>query len=539
MARGTRRHPHKQHHRKHHRKRHRKHHQVQPPPPGPTPTPTPSPTPPPGPPPEADPFEPGSYDATPVPTLRERHMLSRMGCGWSGAAYADLLAAGDELTWFEQQLDPESVPESELAAPLADWFPRLQDAPAQKMANFRNDVYGLWDYGEDLGNLAMLRRIFSRRSVLENMVEFWSNHLHVPCRTTPEFVQRVPYDAMIRSHALGRFDDLLVAASLHPAMLLYLDNWKSVRNAPNENQGREVLELHTVGRESYTEPMVKDSARLLSGWTVRTSDWTAYYDPTKHTTGAVDLLGFADPNTTNDPGLAERYLRFLAHHPSTAHQVASKLAVRFVSDTPSSALVDSLAQTYLDSGTDIKATLRALVSSDEFWASVDQKVRTPLDDTVATCRVLGVTVLAPAQADSFANRVMGIANSVAVYSWSRPDGPPDSAGSWATTTRILNSLRMHWGMAGGSYPRNQVQYRTPLQHLPTPYPERGLPFRLVVDHLSRTLLGRVSTSRLLQSACIGCDIEPDEVISPGHALIGWKFPRLLAVLLDSPAHLTR
>ena len=552
MARGTRRHPHKHRHHKHrHHKHHHKHHQVQPPPPAPTPSPTPTPTPTPAPTPPADPppvtdpppatdrFEPGSYDATPVPTLRERHMLSRMGCGWSPAAYADLLAAGDELAWFEQQLAPESVPESVLATRVPDWFPRLNDSPALMMSNFMNKTYGLWDYGNDLGNLAMLRRIYSRRSVLENMVEFWSNHLHVPCRTTPEFAQRVQYDATIRSHALGRFDDLLVAASLHPAMLLYLDNWKSVRNAPNENQGREVLELHTVGRENYTEPMVKDSARLLSGWTVRTSDWTAYYDPSKHTTGAVSLLGFSDANATNDPGLAERYLRYLAHHPFTARQIASKLAVRFVSDTPSPSLVDSLAQTYLDSGTDIRATLRALVSSDEFWASVDQKVRTPLDDTVATCRVLGVTVQAPSRADSFANRVMGIANTVLVYSWPRPDGPPDSARSWATTTRILNSLRMHWGLAGGSYPRNQVQYRTPLQHLPTPYPAGGLAFRLVVDHLSRTLLGRVSTSRLLQAACIGCDIAPDEVITPGHALIGWKFPRLLAVLLDSPAHLTR
>jgi hypothetical protein len=272
---------------------------------------------------------------------------------------------------------------------------------------------------------------------------------------------------------------------------------------------------------------------------VRTGDWSAYYDPTRHTTGAVDLLGFTDPNATNDPELAVRYLRFLAHHPATAHRIATKLAVRFVSDTPSVALVDSLAQTFLDSGTDIKATLRALVASDEFWASADQKVRTPIDDTVATCRVLGVTAQAPTGDSSFANTLVYTLNSVGVYQWPRPDGPPDLAQSWATTTRMLNSFRTHWGMAGGWYPNGQVAYRSPVAFLPDPVPPEGLEFRLVVDHLSRTLLGRVSTSRLLRAASVGCDIAPAERITSSHALLRYKFPRLLAVLLDSPAHLTR
>jgi uncharacterized protein (DUF1800 family) len=466
-------------------------------------------------------------------------VLSRMGAGYSSVAYADLRAAGDELAWFEQQLDPDSIPESDLVTSLSDWFPRLQDSPAQKRANDEAHVHRSYDYGRDLANVMLLRKVYSRRSVLETMVEFWSNHLHVISRTNPEFTQRTAYDAMIRGLALGTYEELLVSAALHPAMLLYLDNWKSVRNAPNENQGRELLELHTVGRESYTEPMVLQSARLLSGWTVRSTDWSAYYDPNRHTTGAVDLLGFTDPNATHDPGLAARYLRHLAHHPDTARQIATKLATRFVSDSPSAGLVDSLAQTYLDSGTDIKATLRALVDSDEFWASVDQKVRTPVDDTVATCRVLGVTAQAPVDDGSFANRLVTKLNSVWVYEWPRPDGPPDLAVSWATTTRMLNSFRMHWALAGAYYPDGEVVYRTPLELLPAPYPSEGLPFRLLVDHLSRTLLGRVSTSRLLEAACVGCKVGPLDQITSSHPVATTRFPRLLAVLLDSPAHLTR
>src|SRR6195952_1809614 len=105
----------------------------------------------------------------------------------------------------------------------------------------------------------------SERSVLETMTDFWSSHLHIPIGHDYAWVYRFDYDAAIRQHALGSFEDLLVACSLHPAMRTYLGNWQSVKNKPNENQGRELLELHTLGREAgYTEQMVKDSAKILS-----------------------------------------------------------------------------------------------------------------------------------------------------------------------------------------------------------------------------------------------------------------------------------
>ena len=110
--------------------------------------------------------------------------------------------------------------------------------------------------------------MFSTRTVFENMVDLWSNHFHVPAFIDKAWLGRQEYDTAIRTHALGRFDQLLAAVSVQSSMLLYLDNSKSVRGAPNENQGRELLELHTVGPDSgYTEDMVKDSAKILSGWT--------------------------------------------------------------------------------------------------------------------------------------------------------------------------------------------------------------------------------------------------------------------------------
>lgn len=481
-------------------------------------------------------FRVAPYDRTPVPTARQLHVMNRLGTGFSTATFAQLRRAGGEKAWFLQQLDPDSVPESKKGRAVASWFPRLQDSPSTIWQNNRSRTYEGWEYALDLSNYSLLRRVHSNRMLLESMVELWSNHLHVDANHHPGFTQRAAYDEVIRRHALGRFDDLLVAATLHPAMLLFLDNWRSTRRSPNENHGRELLELHTVGVGNYTEEMVKQAARILSGHTVRQDVWTAYFDPDRHATGAVSLLGFTAPNTTRDnPGLAADFLRFLARHPATARTVARRIAVRFVSDDPSQRLVDRLAAAYLGSGTDIRATLRALFDSDEFWASAGRKVRTPADDVVATLRVRRVKVKAPTSRESFANALSWTLQSTLVHQWPRPDGPPDRAAAWGSTSRMLNSWQMHWGVAGGWWPREQAKYPKPTAYLP----RKSIRFDRFVDHLSRQVLGRRSTSRLLEAACVACDVRPGEKVTKHHAVMSWKFPRLLAVLLDSPAHMTR
>jgi uncharacterized protein (DUF1800 family) len=484
------------------------------------------------------------YDKTAVPTARQLHVLNRLGCGYSRTAFKQLRNAGGELPWFEAQLSPETITENATADALTSWFPGLAEAPEVIWDNDRTGVKRHWEYAIDLASSSLLRRIHSRRSLFESMVEFWSNHLHVDSRSFPAFCQRASYDQVIRTHALGRFSDLLVAASLHPAMLLFLDNYKSVRGAPNENQGRELLELHTVGRDAgYTEQMVKDSAKILSGWTVvngyaasTAPAWSRTYDPTRHTTGPVTVLGFSSANASADGStLTEGYLRYLATHPATAQRIARKLAVRFVSDTPSDALVASLAKVFLDSGTDIKAVLRALVASEEFWASAGAKVRTPIDDVVATCRTLRVVPQAPTTKQSFANALVWTIDSTLPYQWPRPDGPPDTQDVWAAPTRMLNSWRMHWDLAGGWWPSQEATYLTPASYLP----QTSIRFDKFVDHLSRVLLGRGSTSVLLDAACEGTGTGVAEVVTVDHAVIRWKFYRLVGTLLDSPQHMTR
>jgi uncharacterized protein (DUF1800 family) len=320
-------------------------------------------------------------------------------------------------------------------------------------------------------------------------------------------------------------------------MLLFLDNYLSVKNNPNENHGRELLELHTVGRDAgYTEQMVKDSAKILSGWTVEWNTFVGSYATTKHTTGPVKVLGFEAANASADgQELTRDYLRYLARHPATAKRICRKLAVRFVSDNPSQALVDSLASTYLSSGTSITAVLKALVRSDEFWASAGQKVRTPVDDLVHTYRVLGCRVGAPVDLDSGAHVISWQLASTLVAQWPTPAGPPDRAQDWASPSRMLNAFDMHWSVAGAWWPTRQVTHRKPVTWLP----QASLRFDRFVDHLSRRILGRRSTVRLLQACVEGTGVQPGETITKDHAIVRWMMPRLLGVLLDSPAHMTR
>ena len=485
-------------------------------------------------------YTPRAYTATTVPSAYELHVMKRLGCGFSRATLGAVRRAGGIDQWLEQQLDPSSVAQPAIMAEVDAWFPDLRRTPAQKAATNKSGSKYAWQYGLDLMNWNVMRRIYSFRTVQETMVDFWSNHLHISTSDDKVFTHHYAYNQMIREKALGTFEDLLVSAALHPAMLVYLDNFRSVRNAANENQGRELLELHTVGTGTgYTEDMVKDSAKLLSGWSVNWGgDYEPVYDTGAHTTGPVRVLDFTHANGSADGREATlAYLRYLAHHPATARNVAQRLAVRFVGDTPSQGLVDQLTQVFLDSGTDIKATLRALVAHPEFRASAGAKMSTPVDDFVATSRVLGVRARRPAHgaSSSFATAANYAHGGLRLFSWPRPDGAPETNSEWTSGVRMLRSYRFHWQLAGGYYPRYDVSF------VPARYrvPRTRISFDLYFDHLSRYLLGRPSTARSLQAACVATGLTPRTVVTRTHAVAGWMFPHLTSVLLDSPEHMTR
>jgi uncharacterized protein (DUF1800 family) len=230
-------------------------------------------------------------------------------------------------------------------------------------------VYQGWEVSTDFQRWTMMRRIFSQRQLLEVMTDFWSNLLHVAAPHDKAWPWRLRYDTTIRVHALGRFEDLLHAAITHPAMGCYLDNASSTRDALNENLGRELLELHTVGLDGgYTEDDVRSSAMMLTGYRVDVrGSYRAAYAPVDHHRGLLRIMDFADLNADADGRAAtRRYLRHLARHPATARRIAHRLCVQFVSDEPSAALVTTVAAAFTAAGTAIVPTLRALIATPEF-----------------------------------------------------------------------------------------------------------------------------------------------------------------------------
>lgn len=483
-------------------------------------------------------YTPRAWTRTAILNTRQHHLVGRFSYGVTPSLAKQVKKKGGATKWFEWQLKPSKIDDPAYRATKA-WWPDLARSPENLWKRHSDGVRGGWLVMDDYQRWVIARRIRSKRQVLEVMTQFWENHLFVPTNGEQWFVHRVSYGETIRKHALGRFDQLLEAAITHPSMLIYLDNVSSTAKRPNENLARELLELHTVGHGKFTEADVKDAARVLTGWTAdQWRTWTARYDQSKHATGPVKVKSFSHTNASADGRAVTRaMLKHLAHHPDTARRIARRLAVKFVGDNPSAALVDKLARVYLKNDTAIKPVLRTLVRTDAFRASVGDKVRDPVEEMVAVYRVLGAKVARPTSDQSAANAVIWQTDDIGAtpFGWPRPDGTPIDNAAWSSTSRVLASLQAHWSMSGGWWPSKQVTYRTPKAWVP----RSGMRFDELVDHLSRSLLHRKSTSSLLKACCEVTGVSPATKITHTHPLVRWQMPLMIATVLDSPAFFSR
>jgi len=247
----------------------------------------------------------------------------------------------------------------------------------------------------------------------ERLVHFWSNHFAVSADKQPlPAVAGLYENEAIRPNITGSFADLLLAVERHPAMLIYLDNQRSIgprstlgkranragrdRNLGlNENLAREILELHTLGVDAgYSQADVTSFARVLTGWSVggaaengrfaEGAPGRFEFREVIHEPGSQTILGKKYKQAGMQQG--EAVLRDLATHPATARHLASKLARHFVADEPPAALVDKLATAYLESGGELQALYTTLVHADEAWAPGSSKYKTPHDFVISTLR---------------------------------------------------------------------------------------------------------------------------------------------------------
>jgi uncharacterized protein (DUF1800 family) len=456
------------------------------------------------------------------------HLLRRTTYGATPALIAAVRKQGT-AAWLHDQLRPERVPDTAMDRLLKRW-------PSQRLNTWQvREKYsgGSWDVMFDLVDTHIARAVWSRRQLLEVMVDFWSNHLNITCPSSDVWDSRHLFERdVIRPHALGRFSDMITATGRAPAMLNYLGNAQSTGAAPNENWGRELLELHTVGLGArYTQKDVHNSALILSGLSVEPDGGMFEYKPWMHYVGPVKVLGFHSANSSAVGGekVAMEYLTYLAHHPSTASHLATKLATRFVSDTPPASLVRHLAAVYRKNGTAIVPVLEALFASREFAESAGHKVRTPYEDMIATLRVLRI---GPPKFDTVGIRdLQYLAGTVgqAPLAWVPPNGYPDTAAAWASTSATLGKWNLHMTLAGQWYPTDLV-FTHLLDLVPSPLPRTySALFKALAASLAMPALNATQIAAL--AAFVGR--KPGDALVATDEAVGWRLPYLVALMLDS------
>lgn len=299
----------------------------------------------------------------------------------------------------------------------------------------------------------------------ERWVLFWANHFTVSSTKQITSVLIGPFEReAIRPHVFGRFEDLLVASSTHPAMLTYLDQAQSVgpgsmvvsrrrqgRGGLNENLAREILELHTVGVDAgYSQADVTEFARALTGFSVgRDAEDRAgqfVFRVNTHEPGARKILGKTYAEGGLDQGLA--VLKTLAADQRTARHVSRKLARHFVSDTPPPALAARLEKRWMDTGGDLSAVAKALIDSPEAWDPTPAKFKTPYEFTLSTWRLLGAQ---PSAYERIAPVLTGLGQRP-FYAPS-PKGWPEEAGAWASPDGLIKRMQWTQGMAAAAADR--------------------------------------------------------------------------------------
>ncbi|HYL68550.1 MAG TPA: DUF1800 domain-containing protein [Candidatus Limnocylindria bacterium] len=470
------------------------------------------------------------------------HALNRLGYGPRPGDVERIRQMGLEK-WVEQQLHPDSLSDSELderlqkyptimmsSTKLLDEFPPPNQAvkkegitkaefKEQQQERRRDALDQVKKTGNDnldrahqqlakmvgpdriIAELSMAkldRAVYSQRQLEAVMEDFWFNHFNVFAnKGVDKWLVTSYVRDTIRPHAMGKFQDLLIATAKSPAMLFYLDNWLSAdpaafqqmqreiaqrraryqgifgagaapaprtfpapSNSPqpnsappkkeerglNENYGREVMELHTVGVDAgYTQQDVISMAECLTGWTVHEprKDPEFFFDERIHAHGKKIVMG----HTFDSGGMrdAEDALRFLANHPSTGIFLSRELARHFVSDNPPQSLIDRMADNFAETGGDIRSLLKTMIYSPEFWSkeAYRAKVKTPFELVASTARALEADVAVGLPLAQWVGRM-----GEPLFLCQPPTGYSDKAETWVNTGALLNRLNFALAFAG-------------------------------------------------------------------------------------------
>jgi uncharacterized protein (DUF1800 family) len=396
----------------------------------------------------------------------------------------------EELVAFRRSLS-----QAELAAAAEGLTPMQRETLAALQGSPRM-------IGAELLQSRMLRDVYSERQLEAVMTDFWLNHFNVYLKKNQNEPYMLPvYEReTVRPHALGKFEDLLVATAKSPAMLMYLDNWQSIgpdsiaaknggrfaqyaQNSQvkqalkdrglNENYARELMELHTLGvqcevsadrpvsmldkvcGQGYTQQDVTQVAKVLTGWTIDQPFRSGGYqfEPRRHEPGTKTVLGKTIGESGENEGLL--VLHMLATSPATAKFISTKLAVRFVSDTPPPALVDRMAKAFVASNGDIKMVLRTMFDSPEFWSPevYRAKMKTPEEFVVSAVRASGADVKNAIPLVQSLEKL-----GMPLYGMQTPNGYSWMAETWVNTGDLVSRMNFALGLSSDRIPGVQTDW---------------------------------------------------------------------------------
>jgi len=346
--------------------------------------------------------------------------------------------------YIEQQLAPEKIDDHD-AEYAARQFETLGE-PLGELFEYQPEFLE-----NELVRATLLRAVLSERQLFEVMIQFWSDHFNIdPSKGECKWLKVADDRDVIRKHAMGKFPELLRASALSPAMLWYLDGRVNRRaklaDKPNENYARELLELHTLGvHGGYTQRDVMEVARCLTGWTVRSREKPAFsglgkveFNPDLHDFGEKRFLGETiaagpadaskDARETSGRHELERVLEIVTSHPETARHISTKLCRHFIADDPPSGAIGLVAETFSSSNGDIRATLRALFSTEEFRRCRGTKFKRPFNFLVSALRTTAAETNAGMPLVDYLKRM-----GHAPFHYPTPDGYPEKAAPWMGT----------------------------------------------------------------------------------------------------------
>ena len=387
------------------------------------------------------------------PPLTERekviHVLNRLSFGWRPGEIDEVVKAGGWEKWVKTQLEPDKIDDSKLEARLAKDYAFMKKSPLDLSGEFlKNDEQRV--LRKEFRESVLVRAVFSKRQFKEVMAEFWRNHfcVDVPDNdetsrawTVPDYEERV-----IRPNIFGKFKTMLFASATHPAMLEYLDNFKSKANNWNENYAREVMELHTLGVDRfYNESDVLELSKILTGWTYDKGYKFAYNDSWQQP-GEKNWLGM---RIKAGYGGGEQALYTLATHRGTAEFISFKLCRYLINDNPQQSLVTKIAAVFRSTDGDLPRVYAAIINSPEFLQRYNYraKFKTPFEFTVSALRTTDATITDGATTLDVLSKM-----GEPLYNSKDPTGYYDQAEAWRDAGVLTSRWDYSWKLLRNSVP---------------------------------------------------------------------------------------